>query len=63
MTYDIMVKRGAGHVLLRLDELIAMALPEQLKLILEQKLVFVRAGKIVPPANALRDIRLALWST
>jgi hypothetical protein len=62
MTYDIMVKKGAGHVLVRLDEFIGMKIPEQLRLLLEQKLVFVRGGKIVPPLTALREIRVALWS-
>ncbi|MEZ4367852.1 MAG: hypothetical protein R2939_16470 [Kofleriaceae bacterium] len=62
MNYDIMVKKGGGHVLIRLDEFLEMAMEEQAKLILASKLVFVRAGKIVPAARALREIRLAQWS-
>jgi hypothetical protein len=62
MAYDIMIKRGAGHVLVRLDEFLEMPIHQQLKLILERKLVFVRNGKIVPPASALREIRVAQWS-
>ena len=62
MSYDIMVKRGAGHVLVRMDESLEIAIAQQLKLILENKLVFVRNGKIVPAARALREIRLAQWS-
>ena len=62
MSYDIVMKKGAGHVLLRLDEFLAMPRPEQLRLVLERRLVFVRDGKIVTPTRALRDIRLAQWA-
>jgi hypothetical protein len=62
MSYDIVLKKGAGHVLLRLDEFLDMPRHDQLRLILERRLVFVRGGKIVAPTQALRDIRLAQWA-
>lgn len=62
MSYDIVIKKGAGHVLIRLDEFLEMPVPEALRLIVERKLVFVRGGKIVPPVTALRAIRLAQWA-
>lgn len=62
MTYDIMMKRGAGHVLVRLDEFLEMPIAQLVKLIVERKVVFVRNGKIIAPASALREIRLAQWS-
>jgi hypothetical protein len=61
VSYDIVIKKGAGHVLIRLDEFLEMPRPDVLRLILERKLVFVRSGKIVPAAAALREIRLAQW--
>jgi hypothetical protein len=62
VSYDIVIKKGAGHVLVRLDEFLEMPVPEALRLIVERKLVFVRDGKIVPPVPALRAIRLAQWA-
>jgi hypothetical protein len=62
VSYDIVIKKGAGHVLMRLDEVLEMPRPELLRLVLERKAVFVRSGKIVPATAALRDIRLTQWN-